>query len=480
MKVNALIQKYKNLSLPLKVSVWFFVCSLLQKGLAFLTTPLFTRLLSVDDYGIVSIFYSWEQIVVIFVTLGLANSVFNVGLVHNPDDRDNFQSSMLGISLVSALFFSFLLWAFFPLISPSVQLENKYIAILPILCFFATVLQMWSLRERFEYHYKAMALITLLHTFLGTFIAILLVLDFEDRAWGKVFGASCVTIVIGLFCGLDFIRKSKKLFISKYWKFALKYNIPMIPHFLSGVLLNQLDRIMIQRMCGLAQAGIYTVAYNSAMVVYILNQSLSASYNPWLLQRLKTKNYGNIKKNVNIILLCYSAALSIVILFAPEIMKIMAPIEYQAGIYVIPPVAASMYFILLFNIYAPVEHYSLKTKFIAMASVFATISKIILNIYFIDFLGYLAAGYTTLACYILYAFAHYLYMKRVCRKNLDNINLFDNKFIWILGGTITVFSVVLAFVYEYMLIRYVLILSIALVLVMKKRSIQKTFKEMKK
>ena len=169
----------------------------------------------------------------------------------------------------------------------------------------------------------------------------------------------------------------------------------------------------------------------------------------------------------------------VVILFAPEIMKVMAPLEYQEGIYVIPPVAASMYFILLFNVYAPVEHFSLKTKFIAVASMIATLAKIVLNIIFIEGFGYLAAGYTTLVCYIVYALAHYIYMKRVCRKDLGGVKLFDDRFVWLFGGVLTIFSIITARIYEFVVLRYLLIAVIMFMLVLKRKTFVNMFKGMK-
>lgn len=477
--MHAILIKYRSLSLPLKVSLWFFFCSLLQKGLSFLTTPIFTRILSTDDYGLISVFNSWEQIAVIFVTLSLANSVFNVGLVHNPDDRDNFQSSMLGLSVVSALFFTIVIWTGYSFIEPVVQLETHFVILMLVFCFFSTVMGMWSLRERFEYHYKKMVFITATNTIAGTILSLIFVFNMEEKAWAKVLGAAAVTIALGFFCSFDFIKKSKKLFNFKYWKFALKYNIPMMPHFLSSVLLSQVDRIMIKSMCGTSFAGIYSVAYNSAGVVYIVNQALSSSYNPWLLQRLKSEKYEGVKEIVNAILLGYVLMLVLLILFAPEIMKVMAPSDYQDGIYIIPPVACSMFFILLFNVFAPIEHYSLKTKFIAVASTISAVAKVALNLFFIGFVGYLAAGYTTLVCYILYAFAHYVYMKRVCTKNMNGAKIFDEKFILLLSTFVVSISVLTASLYEYTVVRYILILVLSIILILKRKFFINVYLRMK-
>lgn len=459
-KIKKLMGLYRQLSLPLKVSVWFFFCSVLQKGLSFLATPIFTRILSTEEYGLISVFNSWERIIAVFVTFGLENSISNVGYVKFSDDKNRFQASILGLAWTCACFFSCLFLCFYRFLEPMIQLDISFIELMLVYCTFSTTLTMWSVRERFEYHYRRMVAITLCNTISGTLLSVVLVFIMQEKAFAKVLGTTIITTAIGLFCFVDTFRRSPKLYSGKYWKFALKYNFPMIPHFLSSILLNQLDRIMIKNMSGSSQAGIYSVAYSSAGVVQIINSALSASYNPWLLQRLKEKKYDGIKENVNAILTGYVWILVLIILFAPEIMSFMATAEYYEGIYVIPPVACSMFFILLFNVFAPIEHYSLKTKFIAAASVISAIANIALNFIGIRIFGYLAAGYTTLICYMIYALAHFIYMKKVCMHILGVTNLFDEKKILYMSIFVVIIAISSAFVYRTPLVRYFLIIGI--------------------
>ena len=296
---------YSDLSLPLKVTVWFFFCSFINKGLSFLTTPIFTRILTDNDYGIVSVYSSWTQIIVIFVTLGLSNSVINVGLVKYEDDKNRFQSSMLGL-----LFACFSITAAFILLTYHqtyrfLKLDIDLLVFLLTDCITSTVITIWLMRKRFEYDYKRMSYVTILNAVIGTTFSLVLTVVSDDRVRGRIFGCTIVALIISIYCTIDILKQNRSLYYKQYWKFALKYNIPMIPHFVSGVILNQLDRIMIENMCGANYAAIYSVAYNSAMAIFILNQAMGAVYNPWILQRLKRKEYTGIDSIVNTILFMY-------------------------------------------------------------------------------------------------------------------------------------------------------------------------------
>lgn len=50
-KVNALLEKYHSLNVEVKAILWFTVCSFMQKGISFITVPIFTRLMTLKQYG---------------------------------------------------------------------------------------------------------------------------------------------------------------------------------------------------------------------------------------------------------------------------------------------------------------------------------------------------------------------------------------------------------------------------------------------
>ena len=76
-----ILQKYRKMSVQVRASFWFLICSFLQKGISSITTPIFTRLLTTDEYGQYGAFNSWLGIITIFVTLNLFYGVYTQGLV---------------------------------------------------------------------------------------------------------------------------------------------------------------------------------------------------------------------------------------------------------------------------------------------------------------------------------------------------------------------------------------------------------------
>ena len=79
--MGKLRKKYRSMPVQVKASLWFLICSFLQKGISTVSTPIFTRLLSTAEYGQYNVFNSWLGIITIFVTLNLSAGVYTQGLV---------------------------------------------------------------------------------------------------------------------------------------------------------------------------------------------------------------------------------------------------------------------------------------------------------------------------------------------------------------------------------------------------------------
>lgn len=50
-KVRSFLLKYNKMSVPLKASLWYTISNILVKGISLLSTPIFTRVMSQDQYG---------------------------------------------------------------------------------------------------------------------------------------------------------------------------------------------------------------------------------------------------------------------------------------------------------------------------------------------------------------------------------------------------------------------------------------------
>lgn len=481
--INKIKNKYISMPITMKAALWFTICGFIQKGMGFITVPIFTRILSTQQYGIVSVFYSWESIFVIFCTLNLYSGVFNNGMVKFENDRNGFTSSMQGLVIVLTSIVSMIYILFHGVLSQALELQSLLMIMMFFEIIFNASFSLWSSKERFEYKYKKMVLITILITILSPLVSAIAVFNAPPNygADTKIISSAIVGIIIYGYIFIENFIKGKKFFNKIYWKYALKFNLPLIPHYLSTLLLAQSDRIMISKLIGMAEAGIYGLSHNLAMILNILTTSVNNTFAPWLYMKLKEKKYDNIANVSNKLFAVIAIALGLLIGISPEVIRILAPVDYYNAVYVIPPLAISLYFMFMYQIFANVEFYYEKNKFIALASVMSALFNIILNYFFVKHYGYIAAGYTTLFCYIILGLSHYIFSKKIIKNYIgENVILFELKSILLIGLILIIFGIIMIGLYKILILRYLILLAICIFSIAKRNFIITIIKNARK
>jgi O-antigen/teichoic acid export membrane protein len=252
---------------------------------------------------------------------------------------------------------------------------------------------------------------------------------------------------------------------------ALCFNIPLIPHYLSGIILGQSDRVMIDRMIGRGQAGIYNLAYQFALVMGLVTHGVNASLVPWTYKAIRDRKYGDIGKLVTRLVLLFAGITLGIVSIAPELIGLIATADYIGAVSVIPPVAVGTFFTFVYGTFVIVEFYFEENKFIMIASSLAAITNIALNFLFIPYYGYIAAAYTTLFCYVILTVSHYLFMRRVCNKYINAVKIHNVRYILLISLGLICISGCLMLLYDKSLIRYIILLTAVCVCFIKRRKI---------
>ncbi len=476
---NQVKNTYEGWSVQLKASFWFAISSIIQKGIAFITTPVFTRILSEEEYGQYCVYNSWYSIIVVLATLNLSAGVTNNGLTKYPEKKSAFISSLQGLSLVTTaiMFVIYFLERDFFERYTGLSLHTMLFMFLQILFNIGTSL--WSVQQRYEYKYKSLFGISCLMALLSCVLGIFAVVYSEQKFYARVYTDVFVQGVVGVALLIYLFNKGRVFFDGSYWKYALKFNLPLIPHYLSMIILGQSDKIMIERMVGLAEAAKYSTAYSVAMIMTIVSNAINATFIPYTYKCLREEKYEGIRKNADALIVLVAAICVVSMAFGPEIVWFLAPPEYYDARWIIPPVAASVYFMFLYPLFANFEFYFEKTKFIMVASCCGAGLNILLNYLSIPIWGYCAAGYTTLFCYIVFSVAHYIAYKCILKKEVKRSGVYNGKRIVVYSLLLLAFMVVMLGLYNIPYIRYAVIAFIIVIGIIHKNKILIIFKGLK-
>ncbi len=476
-------QKYNDMPLQMKASLWFVVCGVLKDAIDILVTPIFTRILTKEQYGIFNVYNSWFQIFKIIFTLYLFSEVFNVGLVKFEKDRARFVSATLGFITTSVGVYFIVYLTLHNLVDGIIGLPRYLILLL-----FAHVLvyvpyYCWIRRERYDYHYKNVVMVSVLYIILQPITAIAAILWLNiplEPGVTRVIAAVGIQIIIGIVLYAGMMFSGKAFFDKGYWKYSLKTGIELVPFNLSKVILNHSDRIMINFYEGTGDTGIYSVAHSAAFVLQAVTEALNGALVPWLYRRLKKKKWDGIRSVINGLLFLVAMCVCGIDLIAPEIMKILGNETYSKGVYCIPALVYSVFLIFLYTIITDIELFYGKNIYVTIASSVGMVVNIILNMVFIPMYGFIAAGYTTLAGYLVICIGHFIFLKKSLNiEKIDMSDIVDLGKLVLLSFLLLVFTIVCNLIYDWVYIRLLLVLAIALVVFIFRKKLIGFIKDLK-
>lgn len=458
-------KKWDKMSVAKKASLALIFAKFCQKGIAMISTPIFTRIMDTDQFGAITNFTSWQSIIVIIATLNLSQGVFNNGMLEFKNDRNRFTFSALALANLCTVVFFGIYIIFRRELYKYIGLSDQLMVLMFAYMIFYPAFSYWSCRQRYEYKYKLLTIITILTTFLQMVLGVVAVLsvDTQSQALAKLYATEVVLILTGIIMYVVIAFRARFQGKFSYVKYAFRFNIFLVPHFLAMTVLASGDKVMIASMVGNTETAIYGVSYTAASVINIFWQAIEASWTPWLFEHLSSNNRAPIKDRANQIITIFASISITCMLFAPEIMRILASESYMEGIYIIPSVTAGVFFTAVYALYMRLEYYSKKTKATMVGSAVVAVANVVMNYVFINLFGYMAAGYTTLVCYIFLSIYHYWYSRKIGMNDI-----YDDKFTISLSVGVIVFSIVVTFTYSFSFLRYGLIGVIGVLCVWKR------------
>ena len=467
--LKVFIEKYHSLPTLTKASLWFLVCSFIQKGISVISTPIFTRLLTPEEYGLFNIFNSWLSIATALITLNLFGGVYIQGLVKFGKISRKFSSNLQCLNLTLVILWTCIYFIFENFWNELLSLTTSQITFMLILIWTSSVYNFWASEQRVYYHYRSLVFITLLVAILKPILGVLFVIYSDDKVTARILSLVIVELAIFSFLFLKQVLCGKSFFSLSIWKYALAFNIPLVPHYLSSSLLQTVDRIMIGSMIGPKEAGIFSLGYSIAFLMTLFTNSLFQTLEPWLYRKIKERRISDIKR------VCYPVFAFVIlinillILVAPEVVYIFAPESYYEAVWIIPPVAISTFFMFTYTFFAAFEFYFEKTKFITIATLSGGLLKVVLNYFFLETIGYQFASYTTLLCFVIFSLMHYLFMRKICADNFGNIQPYESKILLMMSIFLVLTGLSLMWSYQYEEIRYALLVLISITIALKRK-----------
>lgn len=406
-------------------SLVYVFSSFLLKGINFITTPIYTRVMSVEEYGSVSTSVSLISFIAIFICFQISGSVNTAKIEYEGDSFKAYIKNITVFALVAAM-----LWAL-PLLLSGEQITGfmslDSILIVPIIvsaigtCFvniysmYIVALKRPKTKAKFAIFYSLLMVIICLPT-------VILIDNHKDYA--RLFGMAIVNFGTICFVLFQICKDTKKLpnnlnSFKKDIKFALGISIPLIPHLFANLINNQADRVFIVRMLGKEQVGIYSAAYSLGMAALAFTDAFIMAWNPWYFEKTKKGDNSGINLIAKSVLLLLAIPFSAIMLLAPEVLAIIAPASYSSAKYCVIAVAYGVFFQTLYRFPLGYETCRKNTKYTAVCTIITAGVNISLNYILIPFMGISGAAIATTISYIVLFGLHDL----IARKKIKGYNI---------------------------------------------------------
>lgn len=391
-----------------------FVSTAFSSGIAFITMPLFTRMLGAEQYGMFSVYNSWLLIFTCVMGMNIGAGI-GTGYYKFSDNYFRFRSSTLVEGTVISLVMSAIMLVLYPVLHKVFPYPFFVFLLLITQAFSQFVLNIGSLTWTYEKKASVNLIVSLCSVLLTTGASIVLLYKWNNDNplyYARVIGVAVPTILIGIVVWIMIFAKKPTGYVAEYWRFSFFFGLPMVFHQLSHQVLGQSDRIMMQMM-GIngQEIGVYSFYYSLTAVLTTILLSLNASWCPFLYDGLKARDYDKLNYKVRNYVRVFTVIVIVFLMLCKEAAMLFADEEYWSGMPLVPILVLSVYCTYIYQFAVNYELFLAKPKFVAIGTTIAGVWNIILNIIFIPLGGMYGAALATLISYVVLAVLHYMLVR---------------------------------------------------------------------
>jgi len=441
----------------IKAASWYTIGSFLIKGVSFFVLPIFTRLMDTHEYGIYSIYTSYQSIIEVIILLGLSVTIPIAKYAHEVDYNSYISTAVLvpvGLALVLTISINLYLLKFDTLLSMARILWNCIL--ISATCNAVSNIIMAKLIADGEYR------LSMAYSGLYTVTNVLFSLAFcyfifrENKTHlARVYASTIASLISVTFL----IRRTKTRFVwkSENIKYTLLWGIPLFFHTLASTVLIQSDRIVIRYIESYSSAGVYAIATTIVSIPMVLQSSLNHAWTPWVYEKLNNKDYLSIRSLNGKYVCLFAGIIAVFMLVSPDIIHIFSAPDYWESEYCLIPLSFSVFGEIIYSIPATVEYFNKKTLYIMIGTVIAVVINVFLDIIFVLWFGITGAAYATaISKFFLFLMHFYL------AKKIDSNSVIGSKHIICTAFFLTCINFFAVLNVNNVLGRYIVVIAIVI------------------
>jgi O-antigen/teichoic acid export membrane protein len=382
--------------------------SILARVLNFLFVPIYTRMLTQVQYGVVTEFMAYIAILQVVLVLGLETGCFRFANKEGEDPRKVYSGALLAVTGLNLAFLACMV-AFSDSISAALGYEGYqsliiYVAAI-LFCDSITAILFAKLRQEHKAVKFAVFKTIKILTETGANLVLFFVYPAQPDFTYPIM-AILVSCVLCLALFIPDILRLKLTWDSGVVKRMLAYSLPLMVAALPGVANDFLDRILFRYFDTSAEAwraslGVYQAAVKLAVIMNLFIQMFRYAAEPFFFQRAKDKGS---KELYAVVMEWFTAFCGLVLLGVVgyiDIISLFLGKDFRVGIGVVPIMLLSYMLLgMLFNV-SMWYKLSGKTNMAIWITLAGLAVTTVVNVVFMPHYSYWASAFGHLASYLV-------------------------------------------------------------------------------
>lgn len=407
--------------------------------ITFFLLPLYTSILSTEEYGTVDLLNTLVSLLLPIVTFQIEQAVFRY-IIEVRNDEDE-KKRIISTAFFTVVLHIILYLVIFFIISPFVNNEYKYFLATNVVAyilssFFLEIARGLGDNKKYSIGSFLTAFTTIIFNIL---FLVVIKLGANGMLLANMLGQIACFIYILLILKI-YKYISIKAVTKEIKEKLFKYSTPLIPNAISWWVFNASDRIIVSTILGVGQNGILAAAHKFSSVYITLYNMFNLSWTESVSLQINDLDFNEFfNKMFNTVLKLFAAMAIGIIACMSFVYPIMINVNYISGYDIVPILMLGSLFNVVVGLISTVYVAKKNTKAIANTSIISAIINIVVHLLLVNLVGLYAAAISTLVAFIIMSF----YRLYDIKKNYFKIS-FDKKFII---KTIITLSIVLILYY---------------------------------
>lgn len=385
--------------------------SIVGRLLNYLLVPLYTRIFSPGDYGIVSEFYAYITFLMVLYSLGMETSFFHFS--NKKLKQENvYGNAQMAMTVVSVVMTIFLLLISGPLSGEMGYAKHpEFLRYMALILLFDTLSNLPFARLRQQNKALRFALIKLFGIFINIGLNLFLLLVWPKfhtvstgETVGYVFLANLAASGLTLLLLYPELKQMQGPYDKQLIREMLGYGFPLLIAGFAGMINETLDRAILKYLVtdksqAMAQLGIYSACYKLSILMTLFVQTFRYAADPFYFSQQNKENARPLFAKVMNYFVLAGCIIFLGVMLYLDIIKLFIGEKYYDGLKVVPVLLAANLFLGIYLNLSICYKLTGKTYYGAWLSIFGALITIVFNIWLIPVMGYMGAAWATLICY---------------------------------------------------------------------------------